>query len=65
MQICRLYHHRWSIEIVFRGLSGRLRLGHFIRRDPRGVTRQIVMALIVWGLLASTIGATPSSVLKR
>lgn len=50
-QICRLYHHRWSIEIVFRWLKDRLQLDHFVSRDPRGVIRQIVTALIVWGLL--------------
>lgn len=50
-QICRLYHHRWSIEIVFRWLKDRLQLDHFISRDPRGIIRQIVTALIVWGLL--------------
>jgi IS4 transposase len=50
-QICRLYHHRWSIEIVFRWLKDRLQLDHFISRDPRGILRQIVTALIVWGLL--------------
>jgi hypothetical protein len=26
-------------------------LDHFISRDPRGILRQIVTALIVWGLL--------------
>lgn len=50
-QVCRLYHHRWSIEIVFRWLKDRLQLDHFISRDPRGIIRQIVTALIVWGLL--------------
>jgi hypothetical protein len=50
-QICRLYHHRWSIEIVFRWLKDRLQLDHFISRDPRGIIRQIVTALIVRGLL--------------
>jgi IS4 transposase len=50
-QICRLYHHRWSIEIVFRWPKDRLQLDHFISRDPRGIVRQIVTALIVWGLL--------------
>lgn len=50
-QICRLYHHRWSIEIVFRWLKDRLQLDHFVSRDPRGIIRQIVTALIVWGLL--------------
>ena len=55
-QICRLYHHRWSIEIVFRWLKDRLQLDHFISRDPWGIIRQIVIrqivtVLIVWGLL--------------
>ena len=50
-QICRLYHHRWSIEVVFRWLKDRLQLDHFVSRDPQGIIRQIVTALIVWGLL--------------
>ena len=55
-QICRLYHHRWSIEIVFRWLKDRLQLDHFISRDPWGIIRQIVIrqivtVLIVRGLL--------------
>ena len=51
-QICRLYKHRWSIEIVFRWLKDRMQLDQFISRDPTGVVRQTLAALIVWGLLA-------------
>ncbi len=51
-QICRLYRHRWSIEIVFRWLKNRMQLDRFISRDPTGVVRQTLTALIVWGLLA-------------
>ena len=51
-QICRLYKHRWSIEIVFRWLKNRMQLDRFISRDPTGVVRQTLTALIVWGLLA-------------
>jgi len=51
-QICRLYRHRWSIEIVFRWLKDRMQLDRFISRDPTGVVRQTLTALIVWGLLA-------------
>jgi len=51
-QICRLYKHRWSIEIVFRWLKDRMQLDQFISRDPTGVVRQTLTALIVWGLLA-------------
>jgi Transposase DDE domain. len=51
-QICRLYRHRWSIEIVFRWLKDRMQLDQFISRDPTGVVRQTLTALIVWGLLA-------------
>lgn len=51
-QICRLYKHRWSIEIVFRWLKDRMQLDRFISRDPTGVVRQTLTALIVWGLLA-------------
>jgi hypothetical protein len=49
--VCRLYHHRWSIEIVFRWLKERLQLDHFVSKDPEGIVRQIMAALIVWGLL--------------
>jgi len=51
-QICRLYKHRWSIEIVFRWLKNRMQPDRFISRDPTGVVRQTLAALIVWGLLA-------------
>jgi hypothetical protein len=51
-QICRLYKHRWSIEIVFRWLKDRMQLDRFISQDPTGVVRQTLTALIVWGLLA-------------
>jgi hypothetical protein len=49
--VCLLYHYRWSIEIVFRWLKDLLQLSHFISRDPQGIVRQVVTALIVWGLL--------------
>jgi hypothetical protein len=51
-QICCLYRHRWSIEIVFRWLKDRMQLDRFISQDPTGVVRQTLTALIVWGLLA-------------
>ena len=51
-KICRLYRHRWSIEIVFRWIKDRMQLDRFISRDPTGVVRQTLTALIVWGLLA-------------
>lgn len=50
-QVCLLYHYRWSIEIVFRWLKHLLQLDHFISRDPQGIIRQVLTALIVWGLL--------------
>lgn len=50
-QLCLLYRYRWSIEIVFRWLKELLQLDHFISRDPQGILRQVVTALIVWGLL--------------
>lgn len=49
--ICLLYRYRWSIEIVFRWLRQTLQLDHMMSHDPVGVLRQILMALIVWGLL--------------
>lgn len=58
-QVCLLYRYRWSIEIVFRWLKSMLQLDHFISRDPTGIIRQLVVALVVWGLLMlSRQGAT-------
>jgi hypothetical protein len=51
-QICRLYQHRWSIEIVLRWIKDRMQLDRFISRDPTGVVQQTLTALIVWELLA-------------
>jgi hypothetical protein len=50
-EICLLYRYRWTIEIVFRWLRQTLQLDHLMSHDPVGVVRQILMALIVWGLL--------------
>lgn len=50
-QICLLYHYRWTIEIVFRWLKQTLQLDHLMSHDPTGILRQILVALIVWGLL--------------
>lgn len=50
-QICLLYRYRWTIEIVFRWLKQLLSLDHMMSHDPTGVLRQILTALIVWGLL--------------
>jgi hypothetical protein len=50
-EICLLYRYRWTIEIVFRWLRQTLQLDHLMSHSPRGVLRQILMALIVWGLL--------------
>ena len=50
-EICLLYRYRWTIEIMFRWLRQTLLLGHFMSHDPTGIVRQILMALIVWGLL--------------
>lgn len=50
-QICLLYRYRWTIEIVFRWLRQRLQLDHLMSHDPTGLLRQILTALIVWGLL--------------
>jgi len=49
--ICLLYRYRWTIEIVFRWLRQTLQLDHLMSHHPVGVLRQILMALIVWGLL--------------
>jgi len=50
-QIGLLYHYRWTIEIVFRWLKQTLQLDHLLSHDPVGILRQILVALIVWGLL--------------
>lgn len=50
-QICLLYHYRWTIEIVFRWLKQTLHLDHLMSHDLTGILRQILVALIVWGLL--------------
>jgi hypothetical protein len=50
-QICLLYRYRWTIEIVFRWLRQTLQLDHLTSHDPVGILRQILTALIVWGLL--------------
>ena len=49
--ICLLYRYRWTIEIVFRWLKQLLHLDHLMSHDPTGILRQILTALIVWGLL--------------
>lgn len=50
-QICLLYRYRWTIEIVFRWLRQTLELDHLMSHHPIGIVRQILAALIVWGLL--------------
>jgi len=50
-QICLLYRYRWTIEIVFRWLRQTLELDHLMSHHPIGIFRQILTALIVWGLL--------------
>jgi hypothetical protein len=50
-KICLLYRYRWTIEIVFRWLRQTLELNHFMSHHPIGIIRQILIALIVWGLL--------------
>lgn len=49
--ICLLYRYRWTIEIVFRWLRQTLQLDRMMSHHPVGILRQILMALIVWGLL--------------
>ena len=50
-EICLLYRYRWTIEILFRWLRQTLQLDHLMSHDPIGILRQILTALIVWGLL--------------
>jgi hypothetical protein len=49
--ICLLHRYRWTIEILFRWLRQTLQLDHWMSHSPSGILRQILMALIVWGLL--------------
>ncbi len=49
--ICLLYRYRWTIEIIFRWLRQTLQIDHMMSHDPTGIVRQILTALIVWGLL--------------
>lgn len=49
--ICLLYRYRWTIEIVFRWLRQTLQIEHIMSHDPTALLRQILTALIVWGLL--------------
>jgi hypothetical protein len=49
--ICLLHRYRWTIEILFRWLRQTLQLDHWMSHSPTGILRQILMALIVWGLL--------------
>ncbi len=51
-QICLLYRYRWTVEFVFRWLRQTLQLDdHLTSHQPSGILRQILIALIVWGLL--------------
>ena len=51
-EICLLYRYRWTVEIVFRWLRQTLQLDdHLTSLEPSGILRQILTALIVWGLL--------------
>ena len=50
-QVCLLYRYRWTIEILFRWLRQTLQLDHLMSHHPTGLLRQILTALIVWGLL--------------
>ena len=52
-EIYLLYHYRWTIEILFRWLRQTLQLDYFMSHDPTGILRQILMAMIVWGLLVT------------
>lgn len=49
--ICLLYRYRWTIELIFRWLRQTLQIDHLMSHDPTGMLRQILVALIVWGLL--------------
>ena len=40
----------YTIEVVFRWLKHILQLDHFISRDPQGIMRRVLTALIVYGL---------------
>jgi hypothetical protein len=51
MQIARIYHYRWDIEVFFRFLKQELGIKHLINRSENGVQIQIYAALIAAILL--------------
>ena len=50
-RITQLRAYRWTIEIVFRWLKRGLQLDTLIRVSPKGVERQVAVAVIVYGVL--------------
>jgi hypothetical protein len=56
-----LIHTETSHEITRKEL---LQLDHFISRDPTGVVRQVVVALVVWGTAAIDGGPVQSRTIK-
>lgn len=51
MEIARIYHYRWDIEVFFRFLKQELGIKHLINRTENGVQIQIYAALIAAILL--------------
>ncbi len=51
-KVCLLYRYRWTIEIVFRWIKRTLQVKNFVSYSTQGVQRQLLMALIVYCLLA-------------
>lgn len=60
---------RGQTDCGYAVLEDRLQLDHFVSRDPRGTIRQIVTALIVWGLLTiynqGTSGFRPKDLMRQ
>lgn len=46
MDIARVYHHRWDIEVFFRFIKQQLSIKHLINRSENGIKIQMFTALI-------------------
>lgn len=46
MDIARVYHHRWDIEVFFRFIKQKLNIKHLINRSENGIKIQMFTALI-------------------
>jgi DDE family transposase len=54
-RIQRLYGHRWNIEICFNQLKTHAKMNTLKCKDLNGVTKELIMYLIVWNLVRMTM----------